>query len=88
MAVPLNWSSWRAGKLARRFGEGATSQLWLTLDYPQPPDGPTAEQSKWVEKVNGPDNVRLFESGRSGGSLTTYALALGYGVLPSLERDQ
>jgi hypothetical protein len=59
MAVPLNWSSWRAGKLARRFGEGATSQLWLTLDYPQPPDGPTAEQSKWVEKVNGPDNVRL-----------------------------
>lgn len=41
-----NITSWRAGKLAPLFGEAAKSKLWLTIAYPQPLDGPTAEQSK------------------------------------------
>jgi len=46
-------TSWRGGHLAPQFGGGANSKLWLTLDYPQSPDGPTPEQHKWVDKVSG-----------------------------------
>ncbi len=54
-----NITSWQTGKFASLFNEGATYKLWLTLDYPQLPDGPTPDQRKWVDKVNGRDNLRL-----------------------------
>jgi hypothetical protein len=54
-----NITSWQAGKLAPLFGEGEKRKLWLTIDYPQPPNGPTPEQSKWVGKVNGRDDILL-----------------------------
>ena len=54
-------ASWKGGKLSFTFGEGLSRIIFMSLEYPESPEGPTSEQQKWVNNVSGP-NVRTISS--------------------------